>query len=244
LSNIIKGKWKTENVVEIGTQFLQDSSPIVTMESITKLEAETRLLLENAKEQADSIISAAKLEVQQMHESTDKQIEEEKIEFEKQLKRREDELELQGADILFEAYQNSDDIQAEALTEKKQILDSIEGSVIDLLISLLGSIVSNEIAHSNKWIAFLVHKLLFGEDIDPNIEIGLSKAVYDRLTEDEIVEIESINKGAQVVRNARLSDYTIEISTDRGQIIYDPLDSLEELKKDLRLLSEVSHDFT
>ncbi|OON94086.1 MAG: hypothetical protein ATN31_00540 [Candidatus Epulonipiscioides saccharophilum] len=245
MSNIIKGSYpvNTQKVVEIGKHFLEDSAPVLSMESITKLEEETRLTLENATAQADQMISEAKLEVEKMYELADKQIEEEKKEFEKQLNYKKDESDKEYANIINQANQSAQKIHEQALFEKNQTLQNIESEVVDLVIALVGSIVSNEVSNSNKWIPYIVSKLLFGEDIAPDIEIGLSESVYDSLTKEELSDLSNVRKNAKVDVNDRLSGHTIEISTDRGQIIYDPFKSLREVTKDLKLLSEVEDGF-
>lgn len=245
MSNIIKSRFVTgESVIEIGKSFIEESVPNIAKENITKLEEEARATLDNASLKANSILEEAKLEVEKKLELADKQIEEEKNEFEKQLNLRKEKTEKEIKFKLDEAIKSSEKIKKEAMIEKQKLLESLEGEVVDLVTTLIGHIVCNEVSQSNRWIAFLVRKLISGEDIAPNIEISLSDTLYESLSEDEIKEIESIIKGSTVNKKDYLNAYNVEISTDNGQILYDPIISLDEVIKDLNLISEVQNGLT
>ncbi len=138
-----------------------------------------------------------------------------------------------------EAKRYIENLKQEAIREKNQTLAAIEGEVVDLVVHLLDHIIGNELSSSNKWVKCLVNKLLHNENIIKDAEIGLSSRVYASMTPVDIAEIEGLIKNVSIIERPDLQDYTCVILTDNGEICYDVNETLENVKKDLRLLEKL-----
>ncbi len=197
-----------------------------------KAQKEANELLESAKQEANALIQSAQEQINQMQAQVDAELNAKKEQLETQLQQQRD-----------DANKFCNNIRLEAEQEKAFIIQSAEGEVVDLITTLLSYIVSHELSSNSKWVKYIIKKILNNENVLSDIEIGLPSEVFVNLSEEDKKYMENLTKSAKIVERLDLEGYTCIISTDNGDIIYNPEETLMQVKKDLLLLKQIGEQY-
>lgn len=203
-----------------------------TGKMMTNAKDEANQIINNAYAEANQILASANAEVEQLKNSTNEKIKEQTEQAQNQIQAQQDEAKLL-----------CDNLINQAENEKQHILSQTEPEIVDLIIDLVGHIISHEMDSNSRWVKYLVKKILNNENITSNIEIGLPQTVYSKLDEEEFSQLENIVKGSKVVERLDMDGYTCIISTDNGDIIYNPQETLKKVTDDLKLLKQIGEKY-
>ncbi len=195
--------------------------------------------LEAAQEKAQSIIDEAKKKATAITNKAEKDMKKYQDDMRKKIRQDKESADLHNAQEKENAQQYVEQLRSDAEYEKQVLLGNMEAEVVNLVLDLIGHIISHELADSNRWIGYLVRKILYQQRIIEPFEIGVSSSIYANLTEQDVMELTNIIKGTTLVERPDLPDYACIIGTDNGEIYYDTWNALESVRQDLLLVNQV-----
>ncbi|OOB77533.1 MAG: hypothetical protein BEN18_01665 [Epulopiscium sp. Nuni2H_MBin001] len=200
--------------------------------------------LEAAEDKAESIVEEARKEAVSITKKAEKDMKKYQDDMRKKIRQDKESADLHNAQEKENAQQYVEQLKYEAEQEKQVLLGNMETEVVNLVLDLLGHIISHELADSNRWIGYLVRKILYQQRIIEPFELGVSSKIFSTLTDSDIFELTNIIKGTTLIERPDLPDYACIIGTDNGEIYYDAWNALENVRQDLLLVHQVgdSHD--
>lgn len=163
----------------------------------------------------------------------------------------EEEANHQKDQIITEAYQKQEAIQQQAeeeaksireaaLNEKKILLESTESEVVEVIITLLQHIISEEVTGHVEWLKLVVRRLLLQEEISEDVRLLVSPGTMALLEKDREVLLASLSKLTAIEVKDTLKDTTCVLVTNQGNIEYDITEGLKTVIKELRILKDLT----
>lgn len=154
-------------------------------------------------------------------------------------------------EILADAYHKQEEIlkqaKEEAMTirklasdEKKSMLEAIEGEVVEVIITLLQHIISEEVTGNVQWLKLVVRRLLLQEKINEETTLLVSANTMTYLEKDKDELVASLSKLSAIEVSESLNDTTCVLVTNQGNIEYDINDGLRKVVSELRILRDLT----
>ena len=134
------------------------------------------------------------------------------------------------------------EIRKSALDEKEQMLASVEDDVVEVMITLLQHIISEEMNGHIDWLRFVVKRLLRQEEIDDAVTLLVSPHTMEWLEKERESFIEAFSKLAAIEVKDTLNDTTCVLVTNQGNIEYDIAEGLNNVIKELRILKGLKQE--
>lgn len=153
--------------------------------------------------------------------------------------------------ILAEAYGKQEKIiqsyqtEAESITraaydEKQQMLEAVEGEVVETMIEILKHLISEEVNGHVEWLRLVVKKMMFEDRTSEQFELLVSSNNLRLIEADEKNFRSELTKLAEIKVDETLNDTTCILKTEQGCIEYDLTKGLEKVISELRILKGIS----
>ncbi len=245
LSSIIKGeRIRTQGIIDFSTRQVEWSTEgndvhTVTEEinkDIEEMSNYKEKQLKEVQEIVDAKLAQANKQVNQIlfeAKTKAKAIEEAAEELKNNLLSKALE---EKEEILQDAHRQAEEIRADAYKEKNELIMGTEEELVNMLMALLNHIISEEMQYQTEWLKCLVRKMLSKDEILGEVKVIISPILFNRLSEEEIVVIEGIQKGLTIETKDNLNETTCIIEYNQGTIVYDVTQGLERVIKDTRIL--------
>ncbi len=143
-------------------------------------------------------------------------------------------------EILKQAEEEAQNIRRIALDEKKSMLNAVEGEVVEVIITLLQHIISEEMTGHIEWLKLVVRRLLLEEEISEEVTLLVSSHTMTLLEKEKEQFIASLSKLAAIEVNEALNDTTCILVTSQGNIEYDISEGLRKVVSELRILKDLT----
>lgn len=190
-------------------------------------------------------------EIQKKREEADKQIEEMLAQTIEKCKAMEQQAIDKKAEILAQAqdrqdemiqlaYDEAETIKKSAYLEKQSLLESVEGEVVETMISLLRHIISEELNENVEWLKLVVRKMLLQDQTTETFKLRVSIHNMQMIERDKAHFMEGISKVTQIESDETLNDTTCVLETSQGNIEYDVSQGLERMMTEIRILKGIS----
>lgn len=260
LSNIIKsGRIRSQSFLDLSQRSISEIVEKVYGEE-TGVEVEkhttdmTSELIHKRKEELTYLegkIASLEEEIQKKRTEADNKIEEilskaqaksEKLlndAKEEEMKLLED-AHLKQAEIIQLAHDEAAQIKVVAEKEKEALLESVEGEVVDTIITLLKHLISEELNENVAWLKLVVRKMLLCNPAIDTFKLLVSPHNMALIEQDRVDFMEGISKITQIQCDEVLNDTTCILETSQGNIEYDVSDGLEKMITEIRILKGIS----
>lgn len=244
MSNIIKStRIRSQSILNLSDRiivqstgedesFNQRSEPALDLEATKQKESELKALEASLQDrlistniEAENILSNASEKAQQIEEEARNQA----TKIIKEAYHKQEEIHNQ-------AQEEAKIIREAALDEKKNMLEAVEGEVVEVMITLLQHIISEEVNGHIEWLKFVVRRLLLQEEISGEATLLVSPRTMELLEEEQEVFLASLSKLAAIEVADTLNDTTCVLTTKQGNIEYDITEGLKNVIKELRIL--------
>ena len=253
LSNIIKGgRIRSQSYLDLSQRVTTEIQRIYEDGQCDGLEEadasnQTEELIHKRKKELASIEG----EIQKKREDADNKIEELLSEaiakaqaIEKEAKDKETSLLAEAyqkqAEIIQLASEEAEMIKATAMKEKETLLDSVEGEVVETMISLLKHIISEELKENVEWLRLVVRKMLHADQTTETFKLYVSPCNMQLIQNDQVKFMEGISKITHIESDETLNDTTCVLETSQGNIEYDVNQGLEKMITEMRILEGIS----
>lgn len=143
-------------------------------------------------------------------------------------------------EILRQAEEEAMTIRKVALDEKKSMLEAVEGEVVEVIITLLQHIISEEVTGHVEWLKLVVRRLLLQEEISEETTLLVSSNTMALLEKDKEELLTSLSKLSAIEVNETLNDTTCILVTNQGNIEYDINEGLKKVVSELRILKDLT----
>lgn len=143
-------------------------------------------------------------------------------------------------EILRQAEEEAMAIKKSALDEKTSMLEAIEGEVVEVIITLLQHIISEEVTGHAEWLKLVVRRLLLQEKIGEETTLLVSSNTMAYLESDKDELVASLSKLSAIEVSESLNDTTCVLVTNQGNIEYDINDGLRKVVSELRILKDLA----
>ena len=138
------------------------------------------------------------------------------------------------------AKKEADGIIEAAHAEKKALLQSVEGEVVETLITILQHIISEELSENVEWLRLVVRKMLHKEQFVEAIKLVVSPNCLQLIEKDKEHFFEGIPKEIVIESSDALNDTSCILETNQGNIEYDVNNGLNKMISEIKLLKELS----
>lgn len=142
--------------------------------------------------------------------------------------------------ILKQAEEEAQNIRNAALAEKQSLLNAVEGEVVEVMITLLQHIISEETTGHIEWLKLVVRRLLLQEEISEEVTLLVSSNTMAHLQKEKEKFIASLSKLADIKVSESLNDTTCILVTSQGNIEYDISEGLRRVVSELRILKDLT----
>ena len=206
------------------------------MELIQKREEELALIekeIQKKKEDADKQIEELLADAVKRCEEMKKRIADEKIALLAEAHEKQ-------AEILQLAQHEAEAIKTSAYQEKKALLESVEGDVVETMISLLKHIISEEMHENVDWLRLVVRKMLLEDQTTETFKLRVSPYNMNLIEVEKTHFMEGISKVTQIEADETLNNTTCVLETSQGNIEYDVSQGLEKMITEIRILKGIS----
>ena len=143
-------------------------------------------------------------------------------------------------EILRQAEEEAMAIKKSALDEKTSMLEAIEGEVVEVIITLLQHIISEEVTGHAEWLKLVVRRLLLQEKISEKATLLVSSNTMAQLESDKDELVASLSKLSAIEVSESLNDTTCVLVTNQGNIEYDINEGLRKVVSELRILKDLT----
>ena len=143
-------------------------------------------------------------------------------------------------EIISQAEKEADAIKKAALDEKQSILETIESEVVEVIITLLQHIISEEVTGHVEWLKMVVRRLLLQEEVSEEVTLLVSSNTMALLQEDKDQLIDRLSKLTAIEVDEMLNDTTCVLVTNQGNIEYDINEGLRKVVSELRILKDLT----
>ena len=138
------------------------------------------------------------------------------------------------------AYDEAEAIKKSAYLEKQSLLKSVEGEVVETMISLLRHIISEELNENVEWLKLVVRKMLLQDQTTETFKLRVSIHNMQMIERDKAHFMEGISKVTQIESDETLNDTTCILETSQGNIEYDVSQGLERMMTEIRIVKGIS----
>lgn len=223
-----------EVIVEIDEESEEEEFEIIEEPPI-----DYNALYEEALKAKEVILAEAKKQVSEMIEEAHEcaQIMEQKAATESQ--RILQEANTQADKMIQTAKQEVEHLIEVAYQEKQQILNQAEPEVVEIIETLVGHIIHEEVARNNKWIAYIVKKMIMREKIIGGITVYVSPQVLESITEEEYKSFEQLKQEVILRADEEVNSTTCLVETSEGSILYDLSEGLDRILLELNMLKQL-----
>lgn len=218
-----------ENEPQESEEEEQVSPDTLREEVLAKAHEEAQILLQEAKRNADNILSSALKEAEKMKAS----MKEEQYNIIEHAKGT-------AQQLIQEATLQSEQLKEAAVIEKERIIGNSEHEILAMVEKLVGHIVSEELYVGTWWIKAMVQKMLHECHTKEQIKVFISKGNFENLTPEQKTTIESMAEYVTIAVGNTLNNSSCLIETKQGSIAYDLKDGLERVLAELRILEKLS----
>ncbi|MBE6021730.1 MAG: hypothetical protein E7231_00695 [Cellulosilyticum sp.] len=252
LSNIIKGgRIRSQSYLDLSQRLIQQSEnkyDIGQYEEEVAATSDETIELIHKREQELALIEE---EIEKKRKDADNKIESLLSEaiakgqaIEKEAKEKESlilaEAYQKQAEIIQLASEEANQTRKMAEDEKRALLESVEGEVVETMISLLQHIISEELEHNVEWLRLVVRKMLLSDQVSEKFKLYVSTNNMQRIEEDRLAFMEGLSKIAHIESDETLKDTACILETSQGCIEYDVSNGLEKMITELRILQGIS----
>ena len=143
-------------------------------------------------------------------------------------------------EIISQAEKEADAIKKAALDEKQSILETIESEVVEVIITLLQHIISEEVTGHVEWLKMVVRRLLLQEEVSEEVTLLVSSNTMALLQEDKDQLMDRLSKLTAIEVDEMLNDTTCVLVTNQGNIEYDINEGLRKVVSELRILKDLT----
>ena len=143
-------------------------------------------------------------------------------------------------EILKQAKEEAMTIRKAASDEKKSMLEAIESEVVEVIITLLQHIISEEVTGHAEWLKLVVRRLLLQEKISEETTLLVSSNTMAYLEKDKDELVANLSKLSAIEVSESLNDTTCVLVTNQGNIEYDINDGLRKVVSELRILKDLT----
>ncbi|MBU3803590.1 MAG: hypothetical protein H9872_02365 [Candidatus Cellulosilyticum pullistercoris] len=143
-------------------------------------------------------------------------------------------------EIISQAEKEADAIKKAALDEKQSILETIESEVVEVIITLLQHIISEEVTGHVEWLKMVVRRLLLQEEVSEEVTLLVSSNTMALLQEDKDQLVDRLSKLTAIEVDEMLNDTTCVLVTNQGNIEYDINEGLRKVVSELRILKDLT----
>lgn len=143
-------------------------------------------------------------------------------------------------EILKQAKEEAMTIRKAASDEKKSMLEAVESEVVEVIITLLQHIISEEVTGHAEWLKLVVRRLLLQEKISEETTLLVSSNTMAYLERDKDELVANLSKLSAIEVSESLNDTTCVLVTNQGNIEYDINDGLRKVVSELRILKDLT----
>lgn len=143
-------------------------------------------------------------------------------------------------EILRQAKEEAMTIRKSASDEKNSMLEAIEDEVVEVIITLLKHIISEEVTGHAEWLKLVVRRLLLQEKISEEATLLVSSNTMAQLESDRDELVASLSKLSAIEVSESLNDTTCVLVTNQGNIEYDINEGLRKVVSELRILKDLT----
>lgn len=249
LSSIIKGaRIRDEAVIELKRHqyTMTDNTHPKENEDFSVADKEDALedydidqILANAKRQAEEIIQNATEKARDMIQEALNTIQGKEEESQKYVDQLIENANIEKTAILEEAKSRADMIIKEAEQKKNQCIVEAEQDMVNIIIDIVGHVISKELADNSQWVSLLVRKMIDTENISEEIDVFVPKDIYTKLATEDIQKLSNDKVKVTIREDDSLNDTKIVVATKQGNIEYDVKMGLEKVFHDIRVLQSL-----
>lgn len=254
LSNIIKsGRIRSQSYLDL-SQRLVGTNQKLFADEIEQAESE----MVNSDDDLIELIGKRREELSRIEEEIQKKLKDADNKVETLLSDAASKCELmerkikdKESEVLAKAHRSSEEMiqQAEveasqiieaAQAEKRSLLQSTEGEVVEILITLLKHIISEEMNENVEWLRLVVRKMLMQDQSSDTFKLVVSPYCLQLIEKDQKHFLEGLSKVTTIESNETLNDTSCILETNQGNIEYDVSYGLEKIISEIRILKGLS----
>lgn len=233
MSSVIKSNYVIEgNKIGIGNNFnlsvlseVEKCNGIDTDSILKDAEAKALETIRDAEEQAKIIVEKANSLASDIN-----------LEIEAHRNTINEQARMEYSAMIENAELESNDIITKAKVEKATILESISGDIEKTVIGLVGNLIDFELASSNRWVGYLVKRMLSSGGFDGELILRLNTEIYQGMSKEETDLIYNLKQDIRVITDTGLSRSACIIESGDCAIEYDIKDGLRDMLRDIETI--------
>lgn len=251
MSNIIKStRIRSQSIIDLSDRVLPQTEKRHAEDKKSDQSLEKVFDLETIK-QRENELKELEISLQERLAETQMEVESMIAQALEKAQKIEEEAREKEAQMIEEAYHKQEEIKNEAeeaantikklaLEEKRMMLEATEGEVVEVIITLLKHIISQEVTGRVEWLKLVVRRLLLQEEINDTVTLLVSPHNMELLETEKKGFLESLSKLSAIEVSDLVNDTTCVLVTSQGNIEYNIAEGLEKVITELRTLRDLT----